>query len=162
MLKFKEEFFNEQRAQELAQLIIAGSKDIYERFGHWLKDYVVINENICTVDFSTFLEMSKMGNFYYITARDEAGNLVGCSTYFLTSHLHARQVLVATNNFFYIKKPLKINALLDFTEKSATFKGANFYEFSVNIRNNKMHKFLKKHRNYNPTEVMFSKKLESI
>lgn len=162
MLKFKEEFFNEQRATELAQLIISGTKDIYEKYGHWLKDYVVINENVCTVDFSTFLEMQRNGNFFYITARDENGILVGCSTYFLTSHLHARQVLVATNNFFYIKKPLKINALLEFTEKSASFKGANFYEFSVNIRNTKMHKFLKNHRKYSPSEVVFNKKLESI
>lgn len=99
--------------------------------------------------------------FYYVTAR-ENGILVGCSTYFLTKHLHAKELTIATNNFFYVRSPMRIKALLEFTAKSASFKGADYYEFACNIRNKKMHKLLSKHCKFNASEVLFSKKLEQI
>jgi hypothetical protein len=91
---------------------------------------LTLNKEVITLnpDWDRYFELESKNKFHCFTARND-GELVGYSAFFVDTHIHYRDLLVATNDVLFLREDLRLGTtgikLLKFSEQQLRLLNVN-------------------------------------
>jgi hypothetical protein len=87
-------------------------------------------------DWNRYFELERQGKLHLFTLRDQT-ELVGYSVFFLDTHIHYKDLMVATNDIIYLKKSDRLGTsgirLIKYSEQQMKLLGADKITWHVKL-----------------------------
>jgi len=87
-------------------------------------------------DWNRYFELERQGKLHLFTLRDQT-ELVGYSVFFLDTHIHYKDLMVATNDIIYLKKSDRLGIsgirLIKYSEQQMKSLGADKITWHVKL-----------------------------
>jgi hypothetical protein len=87
-------------------------------------------------DWDRYFELERQGKLHLFTLRDQT-ELVGYSVFFLDTHIHYKDLMVATNDIIYLKKSDRLGIsgirLIKYSEQQMKLLGADKITWHVKL-----------------------------